>query len=99
MLIGAPAPEAIDAAIVVEDDRAAGAALGAASHLRRKGLSVEIFASGSIKKRFDRAIRKGALEIVTLTVSDGRIAHRVKSSAAPRVEAALADHRWGEAGA
>jgi histidyl-tRNA synthetase len=99
MLIDAPAPEAIDAAIVVEDDRAAGAALGAASHLRRKGLSVEIFASGSIKKRFDRAIRKGALEIVTLTVSDDRVAHRVKSIAAPRVEAALADHRWGQAGA
>jgi histidyl-tRNA synthetase len=99
MLIDAPKPEAIDAAIVVEDEQAASAALRAASHLRRAGLSVEIFASGSIKKRFDRAIRKGALEIVTLTVSDGRIAHRVKNSAAARVEAALADHRWGQAGA
>ena len=96
MLIDAPAPEPIDAAIVVEDERAAPAAWGAASHLRRTGLSVEVLASGSPKKRFDRAIKKGALEIIVLTIADGRVTHRVKASATPRVESALAGHRWAE---
>jgi histidyl-tRNA synthetase len=94
MLIEAPAPEAIDVAIVVEDDAAADAAWGAASHLRLNGLSVEIIGSGSARKRFDRAMKKGALEIVVLTVAEGCIASRVKSFAEPRAEAALAGHRW-----
>jgi len=80
----------------VEDDNTSHAAWGAASHLRRNGLSVELFASGSPKKRFDRAMKKGALEIVVLTVVEGRIASRVKGNAEPRAEAALADHHWAE---
>ncbi len=96
MLIDAPPPEAIDVAIVVEDDQSAIAAWGVASHLRRKGLSVETIASGSPRKRFDRAVKRGALEILVLSFADGRIATRFKSIGQPRVEAALADHRWAE---
>ena len=96
MLIDAPAPEAIDVVIVVEDDGAAEAAWGAASHLRSNGLSVEIIASGSARKRFDRAVKKGALEIAVLALSDGQVTSRVKSFGEPRAEAALADHRWPE---
>ena len=94
MLIDAPTPEATDVAIVVEDDAAASAAWGAASHLRAKGLSVETIASGSPRKRFDRAVKKGALEILVLNVADGQIATRLKSVGASRAEAVLADHRW-----
>ena len=94
MLMRAPAPEAIDVAIVAEDDAAADAAWGAASHLRSNGLSVEIIASGSARKRFDRAMKKGALEIVVLTVAEGRVVSRVKSFGEPRAEAALAGHGW-----
>jgi histidyl-tRNA synthetase len=99
MLIGAPSPEPIDVAIVVEDESAAAAAWGAASHLRRKQFSVDIIASGSPRKRFDRAVKKGALEIVVLTIADGRIATRFKSDGEPRAEAALADYRWPKASA
>ncbi len=99
MLILPSPPEAIDVAIVVEDDQAADAAWGAASHLRRKGLSVETIASGSPRKRFDRAVKKGAMEILVLSIADDRVSTRFKSIGAPRVEAALADHRWADTSA
>ena len=66
MMIDAPSAELIDAAIVVEDDAAMDAAWAAASRLRRSGLSVELVASGSPRKRFDRAVKKGAREIIVL---------------------------------
>ena len=90
MMIDAPAPEMIDAAIVVEDEAAMGAALVAASRLRANGLSVELVATGSPRKRFDRAVKKGAREIVVLSMNDGEVSHRVKSNDTPRVEALLA---------
>ena len=90
MMIDAPAPDLIDAAIVVEDDGAMGAAWAAASRLRECGLSVEIVASGSPRKRFDRAVKKGAREIVVLGVAEGQVTRRVKSNDQPRAEALLA---------
>ena len=90
MMIDAPAPELIDAAIVVEDDAAMSAAWAAASRLRKAGLSVEIVASGSPRKRFDRAVKKGAREIIVLGATDGEVTRRVKSNDVPRVEALLA---------
>jgi len=89
MLIDAPPIEQIDAAIVVEDDAALGAGLAAASRLRAAGLSVEIVATGSPRKRFDRAVKKGAREIVVLGFADGAVTRRVKSNDAPRAEALL----------
>ena len=90
MMIDAPSVELIDAAIVVEDDAAMDAAWAAASRLRKSGLSVELVASGSPRKRFDRAVKKGAREIVVLSVADGQVTRRVKSNDVPRVEALLA---------
>jgi histidyl-tRNA synthetase len=90
MLIDAPAPEIIDAAIVVEDDAALGAAMASASLLRTSGLSVELFATGSPRKRFDRAVKKGAREIVVLGIADGTVTRRIKSNDRPRTEALLA---------
>jgi len=89
MLIDAPLPEIIDAAIVVEDDAALGAAMASASLLRNSGLSVELFATGSPRKRFDRAVKKGAREIVVLGIADGIVTRRIKSNDQPRAEALL----------
>ncbi len=94
MLIEAPEAEALDAAVVVEDDHALSAAWGVASHLRSRDLSVEIITGGSPRKRYDRAVKKGAKEIIVLTIVDGNVAHRVRASSNARVEAALADHDW-----
>ena len=90
MMIGAPAVEKIDAAIVVEDDAAMSAALSAASKLRAGGLSVELVSTGSPRKRYDRAVKKGAQEIVVLGFADGAVTRRVKSGDEPRAEALLA---------
>ncbi len=90
MMIDSPAPELIDAAIVVEDEAALGAALAAASRLRSAGLSVEVFATGSPRKRYDRAVKKGAREIIVLGMNDGEVTRRVKSNKSPRAEALLA---------
>jgi histidyl-tRNA synthetase len=90
MMIDAPAIEVIDAAIVVEDDAAMDTAWAAATRLRKAGLSVEIVATGSPRKRFDRAVKKGAREIIVLGATDGEITRRVKSNDEPRVEALLA---------
>ena len=89
MMIDAPAIELIDAAIVVEHDAAMGAALAAAARLRAHGLSVELVATGSPRKRFDRAVKRGAREIVVLGFADGAVTRRVKSNDQPRAEALL----------
>ena len=90
MLIDAPTPELIDAAIVIEDDAALGAGMAAAAKLRAAGLSAELIATGSPRKRFDRAVKKGAREIVVLGFADGAVTRRVKSNDQPRAEALLA---------
>ena len=90
MMIATPAPEVLDAAIVVEDDSALPAGLAASAKLRSAGLSVELISSGSPRKRFDRAVKKGAREIVVLGFADGSVTQRVKSNDAPRAEALLA---------
>ena len=90
MMIGEPASDETDVAIVVENDAAMASAWSAASRLRSAGLSVELFASGSPRKRYDRAVKKGAREIVVLGFTDGEVTRRVKSNEEPRAEALLA---------
>jgi histidyl-tRNA synthetase len=90
MMIASPAVELIDAAIVVEDDAAMAAAWAHATRLRSSGLSVEVIATGSPRKRFDRAVKKGAREIVVLGFADGVVTRRIKSNEQPRAEALLA---------
>ena len=90
MMIEAPPMDLIDAAIVVEDDAAMASAWAAASRLRSAGLSVELIATGSPRKRYDRAVKRGAREIVVLGFADGEITQRVKSNDEPRAEALLA---------
>ena len=96
MMIEAPEPETIDVAVVVENDRAAAGAQGAASRLRAAGLSAEIYSTGSPRKRRDRAIKKGAANILTLDVSDGAISTRLSGDAQADIGAALTGHTWPE---
>ncbi|MCA1653102.1 MAG: histidine--tRNA ligase [Sphingomicrobium sp.] len=90
MLIDAPAAETLDVVVVVEDDFASGAAWRAARHLRSHGLSTEIMASGSARKRFDRAVKRGPAEILVLSGKDAVLTRRVKSFGVARVEGVLA---------
>ena len=66
MLIDAPEAEKLDVAVVVEDDRARTAAWFALGLVRKAGLSAEVVSTGSIRKRYDRALKKGPSVIVVL---------------------------------
>jgi histidyl-tRNA synthetase len=95
MLIEEPDDEQLDAIIVVEDDRASLTGNEAVARLRRAGVSASLIATGSTKKRFDRALKMKPREVLSLTPSVGGITLRRKILVGDgaRVEAALGD--WG----
>ena len=90
MMIDTPSADRLDVAVVVEDDAALADGWAATSRLRSAGLAVELVASGSPRKRFDRAVKRGAPEIVVISMADGTVSRRVKSTGEPRAEAILA---------
>lgn len=57
MLLAEPEAERPDVVLVVEDERAAGAASAALARLRRAGLAAELVGTGSPKKRYDKALK------------------------------------------
>ena len=89
MLVEAPAPDTVDVAVVVEDDTVLVSAWKALRELRAAGLSAELVATGSPRKRFDRAVKRGASEILVLGQFDGEPTRRIKSFGKARAEAAL----------
>ena len=94
MMIAAPPAETLDVVIVVDDDRALTAGAKVLAHLRARGLASDIVATGSPRKRFDRAVKRGANEILILSVGDQRVTSRLKTSGAARAEAELASFDW-----
>ena len=74
MLVGDVAAEAPVVAVAVEDDTLIDAAISGAAALRRAGFSVEVVASGSPRKRFDKAGKMGAALLVAMTKRDDVIA-------------------------
>jgi histidyl-tRNA synthetase len=78
MLVDAPIVT-IDVALVVENDVAFGAALKACKILRANGLSVNLYATGSPRKRFDRATKSAAASIVAVDLQSGEGVMRVRA--------------------
>ena len=78
MLVGAREEEQLDVAIAVEHGEALVPALRAASALRAIGQSVEVVASGSLKKRFDKAAKANPRFLVSMGVSDGNPDYAIK---------------------
>ncbi len=64
MLIDAPETDVVKVAVVVEHEVAMASALKAAKILRSNNIAVDFFATGSPRKRFDRATKSGAEGIV-----------------------------------
>ena len=91
MLVGDRAEPNADAIVVVENDGAMDAAIAALGTLRRGHLTAELFASGSPRKRFDKAVKAGAEAIVAFDLRDGAPARRIKAddAATARLEALL----------
>jgi len=94
MMIDGPPAETLDVVIVLDDDRAQTAGAKVLAHLRARGLASDIIATGSPRKRFDRAVKRGANEILILSVGDQRVTSRVKTSGEERAEAELANFDW-----
>jgi histidyl-tRNA synthetase len=94
MMIDAPPAETLDVVIVVDDDRARTAGARVLAHLRARGLASDIIATGSPRKRFDRAVKRGANEILILSVGDQRVTSRLKASGEGRAEAELTSFDW-----
>ena len=66
MLVGERAGDLLEVVLAVENDAAAEFAYRKLSELRQAGIGADIIATGSPKKRFDKAARSGALRIASI---------------------------------
>ena len=71
MMIDAPEPEKPLIAVVVENSEREADALTILSALRRSGLAAELFASGSPRKRYDKALKADPAMIISVDIRDG----------------------------
>jgi histidyl-tRNA synthetase len=78
MLIDAPAQNRDFVALVVENDALQEDAVRAAAALRRADIAVEIVASGSPRKRYDRAMKLSPGAVLSLDQRDGENVRRFK---------------------
>ena len=68
MLVGAREEEATDVVIVAESDELIPKAIAAAARFRELQFSADLIATGSPKKRFDKAVKSNASTIISLRV-------------------------------
>ncbi|WP_438728028.1 histidine--tRNA ligase [Parasphingorhabdus sp. DH2-15] len=71
MLLDALQTPKLDVAVVAENRDRESEAMALVSQLRRGGVSAEIFATGSPKKRYNRAVKTSPRFIASLDVRDG----------------------------
>ena len=69
MLVGEKAPKPLEAIVLVEDDVGLGAAIKLLADLRHGGVVADIIATGSPKKRYDKAVKQNPSAILRV---DGR---------------------------
>jgi histidyl-tRNA synthetase len=65
------ATSSLDVIIAVENDGALTAAMSVLADLRRAGLAADMIATGSPRKRFDKATKVDAKSILSATITDG----------------------------
>ncbi len=81
MLIDAPEVAVLDVVVVVENDAALTPALAKLAEIRCSGHSADMVASGSPKKRFDKAVKMGARSLIAFDVRDGELVVRERDNA------------------
>ncbi len=79
MLVGEKGEGNADVIVVVEDDTLVAQAIAAIGRLRAAGHSAELIATGSPRKRFDKAVKAGADKIVAFSMRDGHQHVRIKA--------------------
>ena len=86
MLVGETGQASADVIVVVEDDALLARAIGAIGRLRAAGLSADLVASGSPRKRFDKASKMGAGSLVSFSIRDGTELLNVRGEAKTDIE-------------
>ncbi|MBT2188806.1 histidine--tRNA ligase [Sphingobium nicotianae] len=79
MLLETAQSAALDVVIAVENDAVLDQAISGLTALRRAGLAADIVATGSPRKRFDKAAKMGARTLVSAGVGDGRPMLNIRS--------------------
>jgi histidyl-tRNA synthetase len=87
MLVGERGENVADVIVVVEEDALLGEATSAIGKLRQAGFSAEMIATGSPRKRFDKASKMGAKSIVSIVSADSV---RVRGERQSEIDALLA---------
>ena len=82
MLLTAVSEDPLDVIIAVEDDAALEAATATQGGLRRSHFSTDMIATGSPKKRFDKATKVNARVILSLAMQDGKVRHGLRGEKA-----------------
>lgn len=77
---GAVKADALDVMLAIEDDAAISFGTKALKALRSAGISADMIASGSPRKRFDKASKAGANILVGVTWRDGKAVCNTRSS-------------------
>lgn len=79
MLVGEKGEPKADVIVVVENDDLLNQGIATLGKLRSAGHSAELMASGSPRKRWDKAVKAGAETIVALDMRDGAAHVRIKA--------------------
>lgn len=83
MLVDDSATAALDVVIALEDDTLLPEALTALQAIRRDGLSADLVATGSPRKRYDKAAKMSARSLVSLKLQDGKPSYSFKTAEEP----------------
>ncbi len=78
MLLEEQTGKGLEIAVAAENPEMETAALAMTAELRRAGVSAELFATGSPRKRFDRARKADPAVIFSLDIRDGHIIYSAK---------------------
>ncbi|MES2420289.1 MAG: histidine--tRNA ligase [Pseudomonadota bacterium] len=78
MLLEEPTGQRAQVIVVAEDDDSSLDAIALISNLRRNGLSADLVASGSPKKRFDKAVKADPQAIASVRRIDGEVVQKLK---------------------
>ena len=89
MLVGERGEANADAIVVVEDDALLSEAIAAISKLRQAGFSADLVATGSPRKRFDKASKMGAAALVSFALRDGQASVRVRGERQAEIDQIL----------
>jgi histidyl-tRNA synthetase len=87
MLLEEPISEQLQVAVVAENSERELEAVKLTNALRRAGLVAEMFASGSPRKRYERALKSSPAAAISLDVRDGQPHHSVRLLDGDRVDA------------